>query len=70
MSIRKIWARVLLDELKVTGGERMLYEKSLDRMSEAEANDVVELLESAVDGTENALERACAVFVRQGMKGE
>lgn len=68
MSIRKIWACILLDELDVTGGERVLYEKTLDRMSEVEANEVVELLESAVDGMENALERVCVLFVRHGIK--
>ena len=63
MSIRKIWIGVLLDDLKIAGGERELYDRSLAGMSEEEANQVVLLLEAAAEGVDGALENACAAFV-------
>lgn len=63
MSIRKIWVCVLLDHLGVTGAERVIYERSLALMSEAEAAEVVGLLERAADGAEDGLEKACVAFI-------
>ncbi len=63
MSIRKIWIGVLLDELKIVGGERKLYDRALAGMSEGEANQVILLLEAASEGIEGAVENACAAFV-------